>query len=423
MKLINYSRFVFIHIFCLFLVAVSLHFSGVVHILPLGDNLLKWDATWYNSIRTNDYSYATNIQSNSGFYPLFPIVWRVLHVSALQMSVINGLLSLLALAMLSKAYEISPFQSLIFISLPSLFFLYVPYAESLFFCCCTLLLIGLKENKHLMVFAGLFLASTTKATAIFFIPAILFTELLIQEKSSINWFVFFRNTLFYSFAVIVGTASVVLLQHAKTGVWFAYFKAQSAHWNRQFNFPSFPLTTWDANQLLALDAFAFTIGIFSLLLAAYLFLKWLNNKPHFIEAEKTSLIFSLSFLALALGSILFFNPIDGQTKTTSILSINRYLFASPFLLILIQYLGNLFSRNKVNPILVIGFFCAISLLFGSYHSLKIGLLFLALSLYCCWLFYEISKKEINLSGYFLYFLNLVLQIFLFYRFIDNKWVG
>ncbi|MBK9673472.1 MAG: hypothetical protein IPO70_14860 [Bacteroidetes bacterium] len=39
---------------------------------------------------------------------------------------------------------------------------------------------------------------------------------------------------------------------------------------------------------------------------------------------------------MVLFSILFFNPIDAATQTTSILSINRYMLVSPFVLVVLH---------------------------------------------------------------------------------------
>lgn len=417
------TRMVFLHLIILVLLMYILDLLDIIKIFPLGDNLLKWDATWYNSIKLNDYSYSEKIQSNSGFFPLFPFVWKVLHLSAVQISLVNALLAILSLSVLASTFQIDGLRFLLLLSLPSCFFLYVPYAESVFFCCCTILLVGYTKNNPYMVVAGLALAATTKATALFFIPSIVFTELVFQNKSSFCYVRFFKNILCYSFAVLLGISAVVLLQFYKTGVWFAYFKAQSVHWNRSFSIPHFPLTTWDASRILALDSVAFVIGLVALLVSVNLAKNWFSASFSDSVNRSKSLLFSTSYLACVLGSILFFNPIDRETNTTSILSINRYVFTAPFLIVLLEYLCVSLKKQVIKPTVVVSFVMLCSMFFGAYHSIKIFFLFMLLSLFCYLWLMAYSKKQFYFTGIVLYFITLVLQILLLNAFIANKWVG
>jgi hypothetical protein len=412
-----------IHLLLLFGMYALLFFLGLVKMLPTEISILQWDANWYKSIAHHNYWYSTTEQSNSGFFPLFPLLWKCLNTGAIGISLFNWVIGLAGILMLAKTFTISNKTILLFLSFPSLFFIYVPYAESLFLVFGALLLFGIKKNKPHYVVIGSFLAACTKATAIFFIPSFAIMLLFSQPLSQFNVLKSIWSFSLFSLSVCLGIATVVLLQYMQTGIWLAYFKTQSSLWGRAFNVPVFPLTTWDASRLLSLDAFAFIIGV-----AAFAFLisqcfRIINSYRFKILSYDTSYWFSVGFLVMVLFSILFFNPIDAATQTTSILSINRYMIVSPFLLIMLHNhtdTAELTAKQLVGLSLFVLF---ILLSFKwDWKPNTIGV-FLGLGVYI--IGYVLIVKEarfMNLSWVF-YLVNSFLQLLLFDSFLSAYWVG
>lgn len=416
-------RVLLFHTLFLSLLFMLFHWIGITTSIPSSPTLLRWDANWYNSIHLHGYLYSATSQSNSGFFPMLPLLWNVLGVGPLGMSITNALIGFFSLFFISQIFQVQNKNLLLFLSLPSLFFMYVPYTESLFVLFSCFVLYGLKQNKKGYAAAGFFLASTTKATALFFIPSLLFILLFLPPLSKLNMRHFLKDIAFYVLFIFLGIAVVVIIEYAETGVWFAYFIAQSKHWSRSFNLPIFPLTTWDAYRLLYLDAFAFMIGVIALLLCLKKIIHSLFQKTFFECNEDKSYWFSCCFLAMVLLSILFFNPCDDATHTTSILSINRYMLVSPFMLLFINQ--HLESKQPTLPYFaqLLSTLLLCWILFYAYSDTKNRLGFLLLSGYLLCFLLLMQKRSLTAIWAIAYLAGCCTQLILFNSFMQGLWVG
>ena len=80
------------------------HFLAVLYREPLGV-LGAWDGVWYGWIAQHGYIIFPGIQSNTAFFPLFPILLRVLHgVAGFPYTVSGALVSNLSLAVAVVAF-------------------------------------------------------------------------------------------------------------------------------------------------------------------------------------------------------------------------------------------------------------------------------------------------------------------------------
>ncbi|MGZ4038711.1 MAG: hypothetical protein ACXVPQ_12850, partial [Bacteroidia bacterium] len=207
-------------------------FLELIHFWPKKDNVVFWDADWYNSIKVQGYYYSDQGQTNSAFFPLFSYFWRLLHLSNIGICIFNFLLFAGALLMLVRQFSIPVPTAMIFVSLPSCIFFMLPFSESLFFFCCSLFMTGLKKENHYLIITGLLFASLTRATAMFFIPSILVMELfycrtLLSKK-------YFYHTLLFSAISVAGILIVVFIQHYQVGVYWAFAKQQVQFWGHKF---------------------------------------------------------------------------------------------------------------------------------------------------------------------------------------------
>jgi len=416
-------KFLLFHVLLIAILYYLFYFLGLCTILPSDASLLQWDANWYNSIQLDGYWYSEKMQSNSGFYPLFPALWNLLGCGAFAISCLNACICLLSIALLVKYFQISPETALLFLSLPSIFFLYVPYAESIFFLGATITLVGLKRGKNAWILIGILIASLSKATAIFFVPSGLFMLLTMQHFKQIKMLPLFLRSILLIAIVTLGTMLVVAIQYQQTGVWMAYFKSQSMQWNRSFTIPVFPLTTWDAHRLLTLDAAAFLVGVVALFLCLrHLWSSVGNNLNSFLQTDKAYL-FSCAFLVMVLASILFFNPLDAATNTTSILSINRYMIASPFLLVFLHHHVSSSRLTQKELFVLFGLLLALGFIFNAYSGKRSAFLFFLLIGYCMSYLTVLYKPFLKKYWLVLYFINCCFQLFLFNSFLEGQWVG
>lgn len=70
-----------------------------------------------------------------------------------------------------------------------------------------------------MIMGGLFLASLTRPSAVFFIPAIISMEVLHYKDIK----TFLKNTVSYITPSLMSILLVFFIQYQATGVWFAFF--------------------------------------------------------------------------------------------------------------------------------------------------------------------------------------------------------
>jgi hypothetical protein len=302
-----------------------------------------------------------------------------------------------------------------------MFFLYVPYTESLFFLFSCMILIGLKNKSVLLVVLGVFLSALIRPTAIFLIPACLCLQILTRRPTLADIAQGVKTVLLWSLAVAAGIAVTVVVQYVVTGVWFAYFKAQAQHWQRSFDWPSLPLTTWDESRLMWLDGGAGMVGIVALVWLAVLFTKKIRGHIKPENPKNSVLIVSLAYVSLVFGSAVFFNavPVD----RTSIFGINRYLFVSPFLVppIVALAIGRPFSNKEV--LWVFGGLILTGALFGSYLKSVVFVQLLAMSACYTILLLGLQRNKWRPALLVLAVLAWLMQVILFDAFLSGEWVG
>ncbi len=102
------------------------------------ENFETWDANILKCIKDNMYRNTGCFNKvNAAFFPLFPIIWKLLSVNNIGISLFNYLLFILSIGLLIKyLLKINGIEKLliysILITLPTTIIYYIPYTESLF---------------------------------------------------------------------------------------------------------------------------------------------------------------------------------------------------------------------------------------------------------------------------------------------------
>jgi len=328
---------------------------GLVNVLPNAETLMRWDADFYKSIRDQGYIYMEGKNCNSGFFPLFPYLWKLSQLGTIGIVLVNTGLFIAGTVALSRQMQASPQILFIFLALPFMFFMFTPLSESLFYFFSVLVLIGIHRKSSSLIFTAVFLAALTRPSAAFFVPAGLLTFVLTSEKSELikakNWVLFlFRFVL----PLILGFAFVCLVQYFQTGHFLGYFEIQTSAWGRSFGMPQFPIGRTSEPLVVLLSRANFWLGTFILLWVLMFIWKKIKAVKSSDEANASE-VFSTFFLLFSFFSVLFFNPEwfwwDEWTGT-SINGINRYLQANPFIFVFLIVL----YRNKTKswiPVLLL----------------------------------------------------------------------
>lgn len=416
-----------VHILMVYVLYVLFVKFGITENCMSSQNYLNWDASWYNSIVENGYTYLEDQQSNSGFFPGFPYLWKILHLGPIGISFFNYFIFVIGLALLVYELEINWRYVIIVFSLPSLFFFYLPYTEALNYLFGSLLLISLWKNRWLVFYISLGAICLVRPQLFFLIPAV-FVLFLVYRKSEFN-----LKRFLISSGVIL-TASIVtfyiIALDCESNDLMIYSKSQIENWNHAFRWPRFPLTTWRGYRMVWIDALAF----FAVLVTGIYFLHKLINglrKEGILKVDKVWM-FAVTGLLMNLILVLFFHDLDDGR--TTVLSLHRYVFCSPFLHYII--LNKLFTYQIID-LRKITIYGSVSLLvmiaFGFPFYSLIGLKLLSSVIYLGGLFivlmasiFIFKKYKDNIQHLVLfavYVVGLLLQSYLFQSFLKGNWVG
>ncbi len=369
-------------------------------------NFLYWDAEHYYWIKNNGYE-----GFRVAFFPLFPLVWKFLTVGVYGISLFNAIVFLTSYYLLVRLLKISIPETVLYLSIPSFIFFYLPYTESIFFAASTLLIMGLKNRRTYPVLLGLLLCTLSRPAFTVLIPAIIISELLC-ETANLKLYLRLGS---YVAVVLLGVLVVGLVQYHYTGEWFEFFNAQKG-WGNKLQMPGLPLTSWGGGLIVRLDGAAMLFGTTAgIVLVLKIFkVKFLDQ----IDFPK-EVIFSLGYLAGMTLIVLFF-------RGGSLFSLNRFVFAAPFIIVATNFFFSLRSdlNNKRMLVAFLLIFCY-CLLLGSYVHIVALLKFLLLSLY---LFLVLGIKSINqvvsrISMILLTGINFFFQIFFYIRFLQGGWIG
>jgi hypothetical protein len=369
-------------------------------------NFLYWDAEHYNFIKENGYQ-----GFRVAFFPLFPIIWKLFSVGVYGIVIINGLTFLISFYLLIKHLEIKRVELiLMYLSIPSFIFFFLPYSESLFFLCSVIIILGLKNNKDSLVYIGLFLSVLSRPAFTILIPALIITELLSKRAGKI-----YLRIGFYLLISLLGLLLVGVIQFYDTGEWFKFFSAQKG-WGNQLQIPKLPLTSWAGGFIVRTDGFAFLIGVLAggYLSALILKLKWIQGMR-----PPREVIFSLAYLGGITLSVLLF-------RGGSLFSLNRFVFATPFIIVALNYwITQQFDLKIKKLLLIFGLIFIFWLLFGSYVHIQQIMKYGLLSLYAILIFALKSDKAIiaKYSQILLIIINLTFQTIFYFRFLNGEWVG
>lgn len=322
-----------LHILLLSALGSALYCFGLIRFLPTStDDLLIWDASWFDKIARNGYQEPTT----KAFFPLFPLFWRLTGASPLGICFWNAGLFLAAFTWLAHALAIPRRWALVALASPSLFFMAVPYSEALFFAFGAMLLVGLHRRNTALLLVGLLGCSLTRAAATLFIPALLLTCILMlrttERRRAIGWLV--GGTL-----LLIASFGLIMAMHWKlSGDPLAYTKALKATWGRELGLPKLPFFTTGGVTSLWVDMLAIWVGLGCGGCCAWLGWKWLKSRPVSGDVPQAALspatVFSLGYCFSVALVMLFVSRSDMANYA-------RYTFATPFFVVLLWQLAQL----------------------------------------------------------------------------------
>lgn len=368
-------------------------------------HFLSWDAMHLHFIVQNGYDFA-----RSAFFPLFPFLWKLSSLSPGSVSLLNGFIFLFSFSMLANQMKLKYTELLSFLAIPSFIFMFLPYSESLLFLFAVIFYYSLKNDRIGLACMALFLMSLTKPTASIFIPAIIVAEFLGQS----NFQMISRRIVLLSLTIVVGNLLVFCFQYYSLGVWFTFFDAQ-AGWGNGLKWPLFPLTTWNHPHVIWIDSIALWISMIAgILLIYFIYQRHINGRTF-------SRVLSYSLLYLV-GTGLFVLLFRGG----HLFSLNRFVFATPFLLMATVELKKHFKfekSTKVIATLIISFVIFSMLLFGSYLHIRLLISYVLLSILVgLWFGLQFFKLKKAITWSVIMML-IIFQLFYLVAILHGEWLA
>ena len=386
----------------------------MVTAIPERGTLGQWDANIYEGLSKTGYEHFDK-RDNTGWYILLPWVWKVLHVGMVGMSFANLVFFSAGFAIIAHLYHADTKEKFLWLSTPSLFFMFVPYTEALFCFLAALSFYGIVKQKRRLIWCSLFLLSLTRFTAIFFIPVLLLMELLTNAQKDI-WKVLRKYLVDYALPVLAGFFAFALIQYQQIGIWFAYYKQQSTAMGHELSLPVLPFSNFFAGPRLiwlsALAMFAGVIAFGGIIIKCY---RWLVKKEVY---EDKIFILALGYLPIILMTMVFCNPKWGS-NTTNLIGLHRYTFCSPFVFVfLYYYAGNVYRYKTLHFIFVLLFSNLLWLSMGSYLHIQEVLFYNMDTLLILGYMLHANKRK-EWATYGIIAINIFLQVSLYQQYLNG----
>ena len=350
----------FLFLFVFYLVFTIIYMLGGIEAKLEDNSYITWDAGWYLSINVHGYSWNPDHQSSVAFFPLFPFLWKLLCLNPMGIAVFNSILYAFTAMIFFRFFKLSILQKLFLMSIPCLMFCYLAYSEALFFLFTTIMLIGFRKEKNMLIFIGLLGAGLTRSALLAFVPGIIFILIM-------NFNGFERKHLKLGLIMLVPTfLSLILVlgfQYTYTHELFGAFQTQ-ANWNHHLSFPSFPLHSFNSHIAFT-EMFSLCIG---LLCGTELLILLLNKlglvKNRDLFNTKNEHLFSLSYIFCI--SIIILGIQNGTLS-----SINRYIMCVSFFWCAFDYFRQVDVRKILLAIVImVLIFSGIFTMAGTFHSVK-----------------------------------------------------
>ena len=383
---------------------------GVAATFPNNDNLIQWDAGWYRNIVDNGYNDASH---NTGFFVLFPWVWKYSCLNALGVSILNAFFFAAGLGLLMEMLTLKARDVMPLLALPSIMFFYVPYTESLFFLLCVIAMHGTLRRRQLQVGVALFLVAMARPTAVFLLPAFFAAELFANPLR--EWKrALIRFATWYASPLVAGTLAFMLVQYLQTGVWMAYFNQQSTNWGHGFKLPTLPFESGDGPRMWWLMALGLAVGLAAFVHGLALSVRWCKGETH-----DRMFVLATGYLAAVLLMQVFFSPT--WTGRTNLLAIHRYMIATPFFIVFVMRRFGLSEDWRKDLFIILALSLSAIMAFGAYKHLQAFLFYLVVPLTFIAVL-QWARTRSSVLGMILFGVMFLLQVFLFQNFLTRLYV-
>ena len=311
------------------------------------EKYLMWDAEIFSFIRDRNYVFEKEFRGEvrSAFFPLFPFIWKTTGLSPRGVSALNYFIFILSMALLFACLKPKPSIKnkskwpffIALITLPTTIVYHIPYSESLFMLCMTVVVIGVLKEKYGMYFFGALLLAMVRPATVFVLISLLAIEAFrFVSKRDSN--VLIKNSILRGAPFVLGYLLVFFIQWTTSGSWTSFF---DAHLMWASGLPeNTGITDWSVEGY-GMNVFSiFLIAIPACVLSGKII--W-ENRGNKMEKRDYVLLCSLLYIS----GILIFTIL---TSNGNIHSLFRFIMASPLFYIAAILLFYDFEKFKPTSI-------------------------------------------------------------------------
>ncbi|MBN1158508.1 MAG: hypothetical protein JXA61_03940 [Bacteroidales bacterium] len=370
--------------------------------------MLHWDARLYLQIKENGYdTVSAGGDYIFAFFPLFPIVWRITHMTPSMISIFNYVLFIFAVILIirhfhSRKMDDHKLYAAAAICSPMLAVFLIPYSEGIFMLTATIALWGIYKDKYLVYFIAAMLMSVTRSSVTILVVALLLTEIYFWfgHRKSL-WSL--RSFTLKLLPLISGILIVSFIQYLYESQSFFRFLQVQRYWGFQFQIPRH-LTDWAHEQFGTNLSLLLLLLPLSTVYAGYHWFRYVfkrSGKPLInaltAEAFRKEYLFVLSlfFMTGMVLSVLLF-------RGGSLNGLSRYILCTPF-----YYITLFLMKEKLSDVKT-----AVKVIFFTSFFI-ITLTVLSASGYS-------SSWNFSDTGFLLFYLQL--SFFVFSKLSRQKWL-
>lgn len=205
--------------------------------------LARWDAGWYRSISVNGYVWdRTTGVGNAAFFPLYPILVRVLAGTGLPLfwaatvlshaAFVAGVVQFQRLQALRSGKSADPSDLLALLTFPWAFFLLAPYSEALFLALALGTLLAAHHRRWGLVALLGFLAGLTRLFGLALVLPLLLLAFRRDSASVASDKTSWVSRALAAFAPAIGFASFASWLAFRFSDPLAFLHAQQRGWGR-----------------------------------------------------------------------------------------------------------------------------------------------------------------------------------------------
>jgi hypothetical protein len=401
-------------------------------------NFIHWDVKFFKYMSEHSYGKDDTWPGvgTYAFSPLFPFIWRISHLSAKYIVLLNYLLFGISIIILSSLFlSRDDFKTsdriclfALALTMPFVFSFYLPYCESTYVFTMSLALLGLFRNKYWLFFIGLIAFTLSRPSFLIFGPAFICTDIYFLTLHK-DFRLFLKQIGLTILPILIGVLITFYIQYIQSGSFFRMFQVHSQFWGQSFQIPV-TITDW-STEGYGMNIFSICCVVIpsSLLILYYYFKRYAGPKlppvSLFSKENRTEYLFVLSVVYF-IGDFLFV----GLTQGGNLNGLHRYILASPFFYIFfflfIKKIKALNLKYVLGVLLPMAFLGYLLLIHGPYQH-KVTFLdfgyFLLVFILAYIIFFNSLKIHARIVVLILIvFCNAIWLCYLYNHFLNNAFI-